>query len=161
MLELLNRFKPFFEDTHREYSVREYARLCNLSPPTASSFLKRTEKDGITISRKQGMYIYYRANRESSFFRDIAKAYWRSTLKSMFYKLNKDFVFKKPILFGSISKGDNTSESDIDLFVNIEKRDLNLSEIEKKLKRKIQVHFRESIKNEHLRNNIEKGVVIE
>jgi predicted nucleotidyltransferase len=161
MLELLNRLKPFFEDTHREYSVREYGRLCKMSPPTASTLLKKAEKTGLLISRKQGIYIYFRANRESSFFRDISKAYWRLTLKSLLENFSKDFLFKKPVLFGSIAKVENTSDSDIDLFLDIDKKNINLNEVEKIIKRKLQIHFKDSLKNENLKKNIEKGVVIE
>jgi predicted nucleotidyltransferase len=161
MLELFNRFKPFFEDTHREYSVREYSRISGISPPSASAFLKKIEKQGIAISREQGIYRYYRANRESSFFRDLAVTYWRLTLKSAFFKFNHEFLFKKPVLFGSIAKAENTSDSDMDIFIDIVRKDFNLKEIEKKLKRKIQIHFKDSLKNENLRKNIERGVVLE
>ncbi|MEK6893014.1 MAG: nucleotidyltransferase domain-containing protein [Nanoarchaeota archaeon] len=161
MLKILNSFKPFFEDTHREYSVREYGRICKVSPPTASTFLKKAENQGILLSKKQGIYIFYRANRNSSFFKDIAKTYWRLTLKQIMGEMNKDFLFKRPILFGSVAKAENTAESDLDIFVDINKRSINLENIEKKLKRNIQIHFKNSLNNENLKKNIENGVIIE
>ncbi len=161
MLELLNSFKPFFEDTHREYSTREYGRICGVSPPTASVFLKKAEKQGLVLSKKQGIYIYYRANRESSFFKDLARAYWRLTLKFLLDEFKSEFLFKKPILFGSVAKCDNTSESDLDIFVDVDKRNVPLERIEKRVKRKIQVHFRNSLKNTNLKKNIERGIIIE
>lgn len=161
MLDLFNRFKPFFEDTHREYSVREYARLCKMSPPTASSFLKRFEKEGMILSRDQGIYIFYRVNRESSLFRDIARAYWRYKLRLLLDRHSKNFLFNKSVLFGSIAKVENTFSSDLDLFIDIGRKDIDLKDVERKLKRKIQLHFKESYKNENLKKNIEKGVVIE
>ncbi len=161
MLELLNRLGPFFEDTHREYSVREYGRISKISPPTASTFLKKAEKQGLLLLKKQGIYIYYRANRDSSFFKDLARTYWRLKLKQPINEISKDFLFKKPILFGSIAKAENTIDSDIDLFIDIDKREINFKKIENKLKRKVQVHFKNSLKNDNLKNNIEKGVPIE
>lgn len=109
MLELLNRLKPFFEETHKEYSVREYGRLIKISPPTASTYLKKSEADNLLVSRKQGIYIFYRANRESSLFRDLAKAYWRLLLKRELENYRKEFLFKDIILFGSLVKVENTS----------------------------------------------------
>ena len=45
MLKIFNELKPFFEDVYREISVREYAKLTKVSPPTASTILKKYEKD--------------------------------------------------------------------------------------------------------------------
>lgn len=161
MLKIINSLKPFFEDTHREYSVREFGRLNKISPPTASTFLKKAKNDELVLSRKQGVYIYYRANRESSFFVDLARIYWKALLKQSISELASQFLFKKPILFGSVAKVENTAESDLDIFVDIEKRDIDLDNISKKLNRKIQIHFKDSLKNLNLKNNIKNGVTIE
>lgn len=39
MLKIINDLTPFFEDCYREISVREYARIMSISPPTASKLL--------------------------------------------------------------------------------------------------------------------------
>ena len=132
-----------------------------MSPPTASTFLKEAEKQESLLSRRDRVYIYYRANKESSLFKDLARAYWRLTLKYLLKEFGKDFLFKKPILFGSIAKVENTAESDLDIFVDIEKRNINFEKIEKKLNRKIQIHYKNVLKNKNFISIIEKGWVIE
>ena len=47
MLEIFNKLKPFFEDNYKRISVREYARMQNISPPNASQLLNNLEKEGL------------------------------------------------------------------------------------------------------------------
>ena len=66
------------------------------------------------------------------------------------------------ILFGSYQRGEDTEESDIDLFIESRRKEINLSKFEKQLKRKIQLHFNEnftSLSNE-MKNNIVNGIVL-
>ena len=66
------------------------------------------------------------------------------------------------VLFGSYRKGEDMIDSDIDLFVECKKEELNLSLFEKKLKRKIQLHFKEDFNSfpKELKNNIINGIVL-
>ena len=160
MLRIFNELQPFFEDAYLEISVREYARKIKLSPPTASKLLKNFEKESLLISSKKGIYIFFRAKRENSLFKDLSTTYWKQKLSSSLKELHHEFLFKNIILFGSIAKQENTIESDIDLYVDISKKDINLGNIEKKLKRKIQLHFKEVSNNKNLFENIKNGVTI-
>ena len=63
-------------------------------------------------------------------------------------------------MFGSIVKIENTLSSDVDLFVNIKHTEIDISKVEKVLKRKVQLHFSNSLNNNNLKFNIEKGVEI-
>ena len=160
MLKIFNELKPFMEDVYREHSVREYAKLVKVSAPTASTILHQFEKEGILTRRAQGVYIFFRANRESLLFKDLAAAYWRYALNIAFKPVHDLFLFKKIILFGSIAKAENKSDSDIDLFADSQKKEINLSQIESKLKRKVQIHFKDALKNTHLKKSIERGIEI-
>jgi len=160
MLEIFNNLQPFFEDVYREFSVREYARLVGLSPPTASKILKDLTKQEILIFNNKGLYLFFRANRESALFKDLSIAYWRNKLALALKDIHKDLLFKKVILFGSIAKTENTADSDVDIYVDIPRKNIELSSIEKKLQRKIQIHFNEASKNAHLYKNINSGFVI-
>ena len=160
MLKIFNLMKPFFEDVYREISVREYAKEIRASPPTASKTLKEFEKENMLISSKRGIYIFFRGNMESFLFKGFSSLYWQSLLFSLTEELHKQVLFRKIILFGSLAKAENTKNSDIDLYIDIERRTINAEDIEKKLRREMQLHFKESLKNPHLRKNIEKGITI-
>lgn len=63
------------------------------------------------------------------------------------------------MLFGSIAKTANNANSDMDLCVNSSQRDIKgLDALEKKLKRKVELHFRTH--NSHLKKNTDKGIRI-
>ena len=160
MLKLFYLLELFFEDVYSEISVREYGRKRKLSPPTASKILKEYEKEKLLISSQKGIYLFFRANKENSLFKDLAKSYWKYKLHAETGELHQKILFKNIILFGSLSKVENTKDSDIDLFVDIPRKNIDLKNIEKKLNRKVELHFRESLKNPNLKKNIESGLRI-
>ena len=160
MLKIFYNLEPFFEDVYRELSVREYGRLKKVTAPTASKILKDLTEENLLISSKKGIYLFFRANRNYPLFRDLAVAYWREKLYHLFEKTHKELFFKKIILFGSTAKAENTIDSDIDIFIDAGKKELDVRDIEKKLKRKIQFHFKESLRNPSLKKNIEMGILI-
>ncbi|MGV8161982.1 MAG: nucleotidyltransferase domain-containing protein [Candidatus Nanoarchaeia archaeon] len=159
MLKIFNELSPFFEDCYREISVREYAKLTKVSPPTASTILKKYEKEGLLLLDKKGIYYYFRANR-TDLFVDFARIYWKLKLTPFVSYLAEKALFANVIIFGSTSKGENTRESDIDIYLDISRKDFDVSFIEKKLKRRVELHFREETTNEHLKVNIEKGIFL-
>ncbi|MEK6899104.1 MAG: nucleotidyltransferase domain-containing protein [Nanoarchaeota archaeon] len=67
------------------------------------------------------------------------------------------------ILFGSYSKGEDTTESDIDIaIVAVKEKEVNLERLSKRLEREISLNFYDSLKkiDKHLRNNILNGIVL-
>lgn len=160
MLKIFNELKLFFEDVFREISVREYARELNISPPTASKTLKDYEKEGLLISDKKGIYIYFRADKENYLFRQLSRLYWFLVIYKLTKKLHEQVNYRKIILFGSLSKSENTKSSDVDLFLDTGNKEVNTSELENNLKRKIQLHFKNELKNKYLKENIHKGIPI-
>ncbi|MAE42623.1 hypothetical protein CMO93_02540 [Candidatus Woesearchaeota archaeon] len=160
MLKIFNLLQPFFEDMYREISVREYAKEKKSSPPTASKILKDFNKENLLLLTKKGIYLFFRANRDNVIFKGLSKLYWQSELFKETEELHNQALFRKIVLFGSLAKSENTKDSDIDLFIDIERKKLNIKDIENKLKRKVQIHFRDSLKNPHLKKNIEKGIII-
>ncbi len=160
MLTIFNDIRPFCEDVFREISVREYARMRKISPPTASTLLKAFAKEGMLVQRGERNLLLFRANRESGLFRDLALGYWKETLRTVLEPLREKFLFRKMILFGSIIKIENRLDSDVDLFVDIPYTKLNLVAIEKVLKRDVQIHFSNALKNEHLKETIHQGVML-
>lgn len=160
MLKIFNLLRPFFENVYREISVREYARLLKLSPPTAAGILRELEKENLLASAKQGIYLFFRPQRENFLFQGLSRLYWQDKLFSVTADLHKQVLFKKIVLFGSLAKVENYADSDVDLYLDIEKRGINTADLEKKMRRKVQLHFKESSNNLHLKRNIEQGVRI-
>lgn len=159
MLKIFNELAPFFEDVYREVSVREYAKITKVSPPTASTVLKKYEKEGILLLEKKGIYYYFRASRNSLFV-DLSRIYWKLVLRPFVSYILPQAKYGKIILFGSASKAENTVKSDLDIYIEVPIKQINVAEYEKKLKRRIELHFMEETRNENLRRNIYKGVFL-
>lgn len=160
MLKLFDNLKQFFNDVFAEISVRAYALCTGVSPPTASTILKTLAKQKLLIETRKGIYIYYRANRENYVFQQLAKAYWYTVLQPLTKQLHSEIAFRTIKLFGSLANTENTANSDIDLYVDVEARIIDVLSIEKKLKRPVQLHFKNSLKNPHLKKNIEHGIIL-
>jgi predicted nucleotidyltransferase len=69
---------------------------------------------------------------------------------------------KSIILFGSYSRGEDDETSDIDIFVEAKQEKIDTSKFEKKLCRKIQLHFNPDFKSysSELKNNIINGTIL-
>ena len=69
---------------------------------------------------------------------------------------------KSIVLFGSYQRGEDIENSDIDLFIESKKEKLDINIFEKKLKRKIELHFKEDFTSypKELKNNIINGIVL-
>lgn len=166
MLKILNELSVFFEDCYKEFSVREYARISKIAPPTASKLLKNYEKKGLLKLREDRRHLLFKLNRESKTLRDLSKIYWQEKLSNLINSLN-NFYFKPTIiLFGSFSKLEYNKDSDIDLVIISENtKDFEkLKDFEKTLKREIQMFVVKNIKNlknEYLINNVLNGFVLQ
>ncbi len=160
MLAIFNKLSVFFEDCYQEVNVREYAKIIGVTPPTASSILKALEKEGLLKSRTERKNHLYRANRESPVFIDLLKAYWRQKLTDLTKQLTEKINYDTVILFGSLIKGETTVNSDIDIYLDSKEKEIGLKEFEKKLKRRIQLHFRNELNNIHLKKNIQEGLLL-
>lgn len=163
MLNYINNLGAFFEDCYRRINVREYAKIMNISPPTASKILTEYFKEGILIKEAERNYLFFHANNKSKEFIDLSKIYWQLKLKDLIQYIEKTAVSPTLVLFGSLAKAEAKIDSDIDLGIFGHKRKINLVYFEKKIKRKIQIFWFSSIKeikNKELANNIINGYIL-
>jgi len=154
MLNIINNLKPFIEDNYREINVREYARITNISPPTASKLLNNYKEENLLNKKEDKGYILYSANRESEIFIDLARIYWKINLKETIEYIKNKLFNPVIILFGSLSKAETTKNSDIDIAI------FTKSKEKITVKDNIQVFRfkdREDVKNKELLNNILNG----
>jgi len=165
MLNLFNNLTPFIEDCYKEFGVREYSRIMNISPPTASKLLKDYEKEGLLKIKKERRYYLFRANRENEVLKDLSRIYWKQKLKKVLEYLNSELYYPTIVLFGSLIKLETKEDSDIDLaLITKLKKRLNIDIYEKQLKRKIQIFRFNSLlelKNKELKAGIINGYILQ
>lgn len=163
MLNIINNLQTFFEDCYRRINVREYSRIIKISAPTASKILSEYSKTGLLLQEKERNYIFYYANKNNKYFIDLSRVYWQNKLSELVNYLDKYLLSPTIILFGSLAKAETKIDSDIDLCIIAHKKEIDVADFEKKLKRKIQIFFFnsiEEIKNKELANNIVNGYVL-
>lgn len=163
MLKLINDLRPFFEDCYARISVRQYARMMKITPPTASSLLKLYEKEGLLLKAKDRNYLMFYANKDSQLFIGLSRLYWQFRLSELIQFLENKLTSPAAVLFGSLSKAEAKPDSDIDLAIFAAKRTVDFGHFEKKLKRKIQVFWYSSLKNvpsKELENSIINGYIL-
>lgn len=163
MLDIFNNLSSFFEDCYRRISVREYAKLASISPPTASTMLNNYSKLNLLKKEKYRNYLFFHANNISKQFIDLSRIYWGIKLEEFLDYLEKEFASPTIVLFGSLAKAEAKSDSDVDLAVFANKKEINLKKFEAKLGRNIQIFWFKSIrnvKNKQLANNILNGYIL-
>lgn len=168
MLEKFNTLSIFFDKPTHEYNVREVARVLNISPPTASTALKKLEKSGFLKKRRERLLKLYRANIENDLYQDAKRFYTIRKIKEtgLLDAINMAYLKPTVVLFGSAAYGLDTETSDLDILIVSEKTDEfgRTEEFEKKLKRRLQffvVRNVKDLKNKHLINNVLNGMVLQ
>ena len=164
MLDILNNLAPFFEDSYRSISVREYAKLVKISPPTASKVLKEFTKEHYLQQRTDRKHLFFTLNIENETAIALCRIYWKQRLQKISQEFQAKLTGASGILFGSLAKAEAKPNSDIDLAVFApEKKTIDLKPFEKQLGRKISLYWFKSlseVQNEYLRNNILNGVLL-
>ena len=166
MLKIFNRLKPFFEDNYKSISVREYAKLQKISPPTASNLLNYFKKEGLLSCDKEKIYIYYYVNRENDLFVNLSRVYWLLIFSKigLLEYLEKELINPIIILFGSFAKAEISPKSDIDIAIfSISKKNLDICKFQNTLKREIQLFMfksKEDVKSKDLLNSMMNGFML-
>lgn len=160
--------EPFLKEPTKEHYLIDISREIKLAHTSVNNNLKklvsldlikkRIERKG---SRKFPVYF---VNRDNKQFILLKKFY---NLDSLYDTGLIDFLEEKitprcVVLFGSYSRGEDTETSDIDLFIESKTKDLDIVQFERKLKRKIELHFNENFKTypKELKNNILNGIIL-
>ena len=156
----------FFVKPNAKLRVRGIERTLKLPLPSVIRYCKELEKEGILTTIKTGNVNFYTANRSSEEYLlekklyNIKKIYASELIEYLRQELSNPSI----VLFGSFAKGEDTEESDIDLYVETpSKKKIILEKFEKLLKRKIQVFHHKNLKefsNPHLANNILNGITL-
>ncbi|MBI2144300.1 nucleotidyltransferase domain-containing protein [Candidatus Woesearchaeota archaeon] len=170
MLQNYNKWRIlgiFFNDPLPEgggFQLREIGRKAKLAPTSVKNYLKKLKAEGLireSKHRAQGFPIYS-ANRENEKYIFYKKL---NTLTLVFESglisyLNDLCMPGAIVLFGSAAKGEDTIESDLDLFMLCKKREAELHRFEKVIGRRISLFFTENFSelSSELKNNIINGI---
>jgi len=156
--------KLFFDNPDKKFHIREIARRTNLSAPGVLKILRKLKNEKLLLSEKGKVVENVKASRNEKFFL-LKKSYnVLSLFESGLIDLLKN-KYEEPeaiVVFGSYSRGEDTSESDIDIAIITKKEiKLDLKRFEKILQRKINIYEIQisECKKEFL-NNLINGTII-
>lgn len=149
----------YLMDISRTIGIAHTSVKKNLSALTKLGFIgEKQEKKG---KRK---FPLYTARREDKLFRRYKMLY---NLNALLESKVIDFIEEKlspkaMVVFGSYRRGEDTEDSDIDIFVECEEENVLLEKFEQKLGRKIELHFNADFTTYplELKNNIINGIVL-
>lgn len=159
----------FFKEPTKEHYLLEISKKAGIAHTSVKEHLKTLKKVSIieeSIEEKgRRKFPVYKANINNKEYREYKKIYNLLQLKeSKLIDFLKDHLMPKSIvLFGSYQKGEDTEDSDIDIFVECKEEEVDISKFKKQLDRNIQIHFKENIKKypNELKNNLVNGIVLE
>ncbi|HVP25592.1 MAG TPA: hypothetical protein VMS81_06385 [Methanomicrobiales archaeon] len=102
-------------DYSSKYHVRDLARSLNYDVSMVSKNLKQLEAMGLVTHEDVGNLVFYQANMKSVLLRHLKICLTLLELTDLITDL--DQVTTNSFLYGSCAKGEDTYESDIDLFL--------------------------------------------
>jgi len=154
----------FFEEPSKNFYLREISRMTKIAATSVKNYLVELEKNDMVKRNNKKAYPTYLANQQNRLF----KIYKQQIIILDLYSSGlvdflEDKLYPKCIiLFGSMRKGDYNKDSDIDIFIQADDKDIDLSKFEKNLKHKINLYFKENINklNNELFNNVINGIVL-
>ena len=137
----------FFKDTSKEYYLREIAKILGKEPSLFQKAINSLVKEGILKDKRRGNMRFFRLNKNYPLYEELKKIVSKifgieAELKGMVDGFND---IKYAFIFGSIARGREYSESDIDLMlvgrVNQDKLISQVTELENKLEREVNYHI--------------------
>lgn len=155
----------FFICPTAKLRVREIERTLKLPLPSVIRYCRELEKEDILAIAKTGSVAFYTASRSETYLLEkklynIKRLYESGLVNYMKIELSNPAI----VLFGSYAKGEDTEDSDIDLYVETPStKQLDLEKFKKVLTREIQIFQHKSLKeitNLHLANNIINGITL-
>ena len=127
----------------KSYTVRELSRQTKISPTWVSKIARELEKEQIIETKADANSLKIKPKRDTAFLRlkrilNLSSIYSSGLIDKLIE------IYHKPqaiILFGSYSRGEDTENSDIDISVVTDRKEVEESyaKYEKKLKRRIDI----------------------
>jgi DNA-binding transcriptional ArsR family regulator len=162
-------FKLLYGPAEEELHIREIERRTGLNDRTIRQELLKLLKLDLVIDRKDSNRVYYRANKSNPLYPDIRNLVLKTAgMVDLLRSVLKDKRIQMAFIFGSISEGKETADSDVDLFIigqlGIRAVSTQLSDISERIFREINPHvmnsdeFRKRIKEkDHFISSVMKA----
>ena len=165
---MLKTAEIFFLSPTKYHYLMDVSRNVGLAHTSVKKNLDRLIQLGLIIEtvEKRGYrkFPLYKADTNNKLFKTQKMLYNISSIleSNIIDYIEEKLMPKSIVLFGSYARGEDTENSDVDLFVECKKEELNIEKFEKKLKRKIELHFNEEFISyaKELKNNIVNGMVM-
>lgn len=145
---ILDTTNIFLGNYNASYSGREIARLVNLSPQTVLNNLKYLVKVKIMNSTKEGRNIKYSLNKKELKTKMLLQMAEIDNAASFLDKFEFKSIINELlplsetiIVFGSFAKGQEKSESDLDLVAIGVRNKSEFNKIKRRFPREINVEF--------------------
>jgi predicted nucleotidyltransferase len=159
----LNILEIFFKEPTTIHFIREIGRKINLAQTSVRNHIKDQKINNLVISKKSKPFNGYIANRENEDFVFYKQAYNFYSLLELKKLIVNTLQPKAVIIFGSYSRGEDLEESDIDILIITKvKKEVETKKLEKKMSRKINLIYKESLENleEPIKSKVLNGWVI-
>jgi len=169
MLQNCNIWKiasRFFERPTKPFGLLELSKECDIAHTSTKKYLGQLLKEKIirTDTLSVSNRFFYLANKEHKTYLMYKKMYNHLKIQesTLISKIMQECSPRSIIVFGSYQKGEDTEHSDIDIFVESAKKEINLRIEERFFQKKIELHFKESFKSypAELKNSILNGTVL-
>lgn len=158
----------FFKEPTTKHYLLEISRKSNQAHTSVKTHLNILLKEKMIIksTEKKGKrkFPYFVADTNSIYFKRLKSFYNIFSIceSGLIEFLRDKYAPKSIIVFGSYCRGEDTESSDIDIFIETKKQTVKLEEYEKRLGKKIELHYNDyfSSYSSELKNNIINGKVL-
>ena len=158
----------FFLEPTKEHYLMEISRKIKIAHTSTKNNLDKLARQGMIKkqikTRASRRFPIFTANIDNSEYKNYKRLFnYQTIIEIGLIKHIQDKLMPKTIvLFGSYFRGEDIENSDIDIFIECKKQNINLDKFNKKLKRTIELHFKEDFKKypKELKNNIMNGITL-
>ena len=117
-----------FKEPEKWIHLREVARRLKISPNSVRKYIAELKKKRIVEIKQEANMILFRANMESETYRHEKlihnlKSIYDSSILDLLYRYYNP---KAIVLFGSYSRGEQKDNSDVDIAVDINDKNMSL-----------------------------------
>ena len=143
-LKFIKFVEFFLINPYKEVYIRELAKLLKISPFATKKYADILVKEELILDEKKANLRYLKANLNNLFYKHLKISYnLRQLVQSGLIDFLKNNLANVTsiVLFGSLAKGEDSGESDIDILIIGKKKYLSLNEFEDKLDKEITLHF--------------------
>ncbi len=143
----------FFKNPTKSFYLLDISRKTGIAHTSVKNNLELLEREKVvkkTVEiRGSRKFPIFKVNINSKEYKKYKKIFnYRQLIESGLIEFLEDNIMPKCImLFGSYQLGEDVEDSDIDLYIQSDKVELNLKKFEKVLDRRIELHFSKIFSN--------------